>query len=65
VTTAKDAVKLGPLWPAGEAELLVAGLRVDVESGAEMLGRLLDRVATAARANRTPGAAAALPARES
>ncbi|MFI5207143.1 MAG: tetraacyldisaccharide 4'-kinase [Gemmatimonadales bacterium] len=65
VTTAKDAVKLGPLWPAGEAELLVAGLRVQIETGAEVLDALLDRVATAARTNRTPGAAAALPARKS
>jgi tetraacyldisaccharide 4'-kinase len=51
VTTAKDAVKLGPLWPAGEAELLVAGLVVQVESGAETMNSLLDRVATAARMN--------------
>jgi tetraacyldisaccharide 4'-kinase len=65
VTTAKDAVKLGPLWPAGEAELLIAGLHVQVEVGAELLNALLDRVATAARTNRTPGVAAALPARES
>ncbi len=65
VTTAKDAVKLGPLWPAGEAELLIAGLRVQVEAGAEVLDALLDRVATAARTNRTSGAAAALPARKS
>lgn len=64
VTTAKDAVKLGPLWPAGEAELLIAGLRVQVEEGAEVLDALLERVATAARTNRTPGAAALLPARE-
>jgi tetraacyldisaccharide 4'-kinase len=64
VTTAKDAVKLGPLWPAGEAELLIAGLRVQVESGTEVLDGLLDRVATAARTNRTSGAAA-LPARKS
>jgi len=65
VTTSKDAVKLGPLWPAGDAELLIAGLRVEIEAGAELLAALLDRVATAARANRTPGAAAALPARAS
>jgi tetraacyldisaccharide 4'-kinase len=64
VTTAKDAVKLGPLWPAGEAELLVASLRVEIEEGAEVLSALLDRVATAARTNRTP-AAVALPARKS
>ncbi|MFI5279735.1 MAG: tetraacyldisaccharide 4'-kinase [Gemmatimonadales bacterium] len=65
VTTAKDAVKLGPLWPAGEAELLIAGLRVQLESGTEAMGGLLDRVATAARTNRTSGAAALLPERKS
>ena len=65
VTTAKDAVKLAPLWPASAAPLLVATLQVAIESGAQALEQVLDRVATAARQQRTRGAAAASPARTS
>lgn len=49
VTTAKDAVKLGPLWPADGPACRVAALAVRVTSGAETLGALLDRVAGATR----------------
>jgi tetraacyldisaccharide 4'-kinase len=65
VTTAKDAVKLGPLWPGGDPALFVAALRVGFETGAETLDGLLDRIATAARSPRNPGAAGAPPARDS
>jgi tetraacyldisaccharide-1-P 4'-kinase len=65
VTTAKDAVKLVPLWPAGDAALLVAALRVEIETGAEALAALLDRVATATRSPTKPGAAVASPVSES
>jgi tetraacyldisaccharide 4'-kinase len=49
LTTAKDAVKLLPLWPRGRAECLVVRLGVTITTGATALGELLDRVATAAR----------------
>jgi len=62
VTTAKDAVKLRALWPADGPPCWVAEARVTIEAGADGLAALLDRVATAARANH-PGAAAAPPAR--
>jgi tetraacyldisaccharide 4'-kinase len=58
VTTAKDAVKLRGLWPSNGPRCLVAELRVRITGGAEHLGRLLDRVATAARHHRTSAAAA-------
>lgn len=64
VTTGKDAVKLRRLWPADGPRCLVAELAVRITGGAEVLGAALDRVATAARATRTP-AAAAPPARRS
>jgi tetraacyldisaccharide 4'-kinase len=64
VTTAKDAVKLRGLWPPDGPRCLVAELTVRILGGAETLGALLDRVATAARATRTR-AAAAPPARTS
>jgi tetraacyldisaccharide 4'-kinase len=51
VTTAKDAVKLRPLWPADGPPCLVARLRVQITVGAEAIGGLLDGVATAAHAN--------------
>jgi tetraacyldisaccharide 4'-kinase len=63
VTTAKDAVKLRPLWPATGPPCLVAQLDVTLTAGAGALASLLDRVATAARAYH-PGAAAAPPASE-
>ncbi len=62
VTTAKDAVKLRALWPAGGPPCWVAEAGVTIEAGTEAVAALLDRVATAARANH-PGAAAAPPAR--
>ena len=64
VTTGKDAVKLQGLWPAGGPVCYVARLGVRIESGADVLDGLLDRVATAARTN-NPEVAAAPPARTS
>ncbi len=64
ITTAKDAVKLAPLWPAGATACLVARLRVTITAGADRLGELLDRAATAAR-RKNPGTAAAPSVRES
>jgi len=58
VTTVKDAVKLMDLWPPEGAPCYVARLRAQPAAGAEALASLLDRVATAARAN-FQGAAAA------
>jgi tetraacyldisaccharide 4'-kinase len=49
VTTAKDAVKLHGRWPREAPPCLVAVLGVQIISGAERLGALLDRVATARR----------------
>lgn len=57
VTTAKDAVKLGPLWPSDGRECLVAVLAVRLTSGAETLGALLDRVAGTTRRELNPEAA--------
>jgi len=64
ITTAKDAVKLRALWPSDGPACYVAALGVSIETGAEALGLLLDRAATAARTI-NPEAAAALPARNS
>ncbi len=50
VTTLKDAVKLGPLWPRGAAPLWYVTQRVTVERGAEALAARLDAVAAASRA---------------
>ncbi len=50
VTTLKDAVKLGPLWPRGGAPLWYVSQRVTVERGAEALAARLDAAAAAARA---------------
>ncbi len=50
VTTLKDAVKLGPLWPATSGALWYVTQRVTVELGAPELARLLDGVAAVARA---------------
>ncbi len=41
VCTLKDAVKLGPLWPAEAPPLWYLSQRVEVESGAELLERIL------------------------
>jgi tetraacyldisaccharide 4'-kinase len=50
VTTLKDAVKLGPLWPRDAAPLWYVSQRVTVERGADRLAARLDAVAAAARA---------------
>jgi len=47
VTTGKDAVKLRDLWPAGPPECWVAHLVSKVESGADVLARLVEDVAAA------------------
>jgi tetraacyldisaccharide 4'-kinase len=52
VTTLKDAVKLGPLWPRGAPPLWYVSQRVTVERGADALAARLDAVAGAARARR-------------
>jgi tetraacyldisaccharide 4'-kinase len=57
VTTLKDAVKLGPLWPRDAVPLWYVSQGVTVERGAEALAVRLDAVAAAARA----GAASAPP----
>lgn len=49
VTTLKDAVKLGPLWPRGAVPLWYVSQRVTVERGADALASWLDTVAAAAR----------------
>lgn len=46
VTTLKDAVKLGPRWPAGAGALWYVTQRVAVESGADALADVLDALAT-------------------
>jgi len=42
--TLKDAVKLGPLWPAGETPLWYVSLSVEVESGGAALDDMLMRL---------------------
>jgi tetraacyldisaccharide 4'-kinase len=64
VTTAKDAVKLAPMWPGGDPVLFVATLRVAFDSGRETLDAMLNRVATAAQSTSYPEAAAAPPVRD-
>ncbi len=49
ITTAKDAVKLGRLWPADASPCLTALLEVRPTEGRAVLQDLLDRVARAAR----------------
>ncbi|MBI4542635.1 MAG: tetraacyldisaccharide 4'-kinase [Gemmatimonadetes bacterium] len=61
VTTAKDAVKLAPLWLDAAPSCWVATLVARMTAGGEMLSRLLDRVATAARSTPRPGEAEAPP----
>ena len=52
VTTAKDAVKLAPLWPAHGPTCLVAVLGVTIAAGMNVMARLVDRaVALAQRSN--------------
>jgi tetraacyldisaccharide 4'-kinase len=60
VTTAKDAVKLRPMWPAAAPACLVAELAVHVTYGEEDLARLLDRIGRAAHPQ-TPSEAAGGP----
>jgi len=64
IVTLKDAVKLRSLWPADGPPCWALQVGVRIESGAEALEGLLDRVATAARTTNTEVAAAS-PARES
>lgn len=59
VTTAKDAVRLRPVWPATGPEGLVAELDVHVTYGQDDLTRLLDRLGRAAHGPTTPTAATA------
>jgi tetraacyldisaccharide 4'-kinase len=51
VTTLKDAVKLGPLWPRTAPPLWYVSQRVTVERGGAALTTRLDAVAEAARAH--------------
>jgi tetraacyldisaccharide 4'-kinase len=46
VCTLKDAVKLGPLWPREAPPLWYLSQRVEVESGADQLERILAPLAT-------------------
>ena len=61
VTTAKDAVRLRPVWPAAAPPCLVAELDVHVTHGEAALARLLDRLGRAAHSRSTPVAAAVPP----
>lgn len=54
VTTLKDAVKLGPLWPVGACALWYVTQRVTLEAGAAALADVLDGLAAAARRARRP-----------
>ena len=65
VSTLKDAVKLRALWTADAPACYVVRIGVTIEAGADTLAGLLDRVATAARTDNNPEAAAASPARKS
>ena len=64
LTTAKDAVKLAPLWPVDGPRCLVAKLEVTITAGADALDELMNRAATVAR-RKNPGTAAAPSVRES
>ena len=44
VCTLKDAVKLAPIWPAGEPPLWYVSLSIEVESGATALAEMLRRL---------------------
>ncbi len=63
VTTAKDAVRLRPLWPATAPPCLVAELDVHVTDGEAALARLLDQLGRAAHSRSTPQAAVVPPDR--
>lgn len=65
VTTAKDAVKLRPVWPELAPTCLVAELEVRVTCGADALARLLDRLGRAAHPQPNPVAAVVPPDRTS
>ena len=65
VTTAKDAVKLRPVWPESARACLVAELEVRVTCGADELARLLDRLGRAAHPQPNPVAAVVPPDRMS
>lgn len=56
VTTAKDAVKLGPLWPPDGPRCRVAAVAVRITSGGDAFAALLDRVAAATPTILNPGA---------
>jgi tetraacyldisaccharide 4'-kinase len=58
VTTAKDAVRLRPVWPADAPPCLIAELEVHVTFGQDTLSRLLDRLGRAAHGTTTSTAAA-------
>lgn len=57
VTTAKDAVRLRPVWPADAPTCLIAELEVHVTFGQDDLSRLLDRLGQAAHGTTTSTAA--------
>jgi tetraacyldisaccharide 4'-kinase len=59
VTTGKDAVKLGRLWPSRGPGCLVANLEVRFTSGAETLAGWLDRLAASTRETSNDRAAGA------
>jgi len=59
VTTAKDAVRLAPVWPDDAVPCLIAELAVQVTYGQDDLSRLLDRLSRAAHA--APSTAATVP----
>jgi len=63
VTTAKDAYRLRPLWPATAPPCLVAELDVQISDGEEPLARLLDRLGSVAQLRTNPAAAVAPPDR--
>ncbi len=63
VTTAKDAVRLRPVWPEPAPACLVAELDVRVTCGEDALARLLDQFGRAAHPRPNPVAAVVPPDR--
>lgn len=63
VTTAKDAIRLRPVWPATAPACLVAELDASVTDGEEPLARLLDRFGRASPQRTNPVAAVVPPDR--
>jgi tetraacyldisaccharide 4'-kinase len=63
VTTAKDAVRLRPVWPEPAPACFVAELEVRVTCGADALARLLDQLGRAAHPRPNPAAAVVPPDR--